>query len=907
MACAAFLFCTVAAIASPAQTLTTLFSFDVTHGENPTSTLVQGTDGNFYGTTTLGGANREGTVFRITPGGTLTNLYNFCSVNPGNLPLCYDGVNPDAELVQGTDGNFYGTTPQGGAACPGSLNFCFGTVFKITPSGTLTTLHSFAGYGDGDSPFAGLIQATDGNFYGTTQGGYSSNGTVFKITPGGTLTTLYHFCSINSPTRCADGSAPTGTLVEGTDGNFYGTTNLGGTSANCPTPVPGAVPGCGTVFKITPAGTLTTLYSFGSAFGIWPIAGLVQGNDGNFYGTTEFLYLSAGIGVGGTVFKITPAGTLTTLDAFDLDSGYSFIMGGLVQATDGNFYGMDYDGGNRADCPNYVGCGMIYKITPAGTLTTLLIFNSTDGAWPEAALIQATDGNLYGTTSAGGTDNFGTVFKFAVGLGPFVETEPTSGTVGTAVVILGTNLTGATSVTFNGTAAAFTVVSSSEITTTVPAGATTGAVQVVTPGGTLTSNTNFVVTQSALATSTALSSVPNPSNLGESVTFTAKVTVTPPGTGTPTGRVTFLDGTTTLGSVALSSSEAVYATSGISAGSHSITAKYSGSTSFLGSTSPVLKQQVNTVTLSPSALNFGTQPVKTTSAAKTVTLTNNLSTALTISSITFTGTDPSDFAQTNTCGTTVAAKGKCTISVKFTPQATGTRTATLNVKDTANNNPQTVTLTGTGELQVAWSPTSLTFAAQPVKTTSAAKTVTLTNNLSTALTISSITFTGTDPSDFAQTNTCGTTVAAKGKCTISVKFTPQATGTRTATLNVKDTANNSPQTVKLTGTGELQVAWSPTSLTFAAQPVKTTSPAKTVTLTNNLSTALTISSITFTGTDPSDFAQTNTCGTTVAAKGKCTISVKFTPQATGTRTATLNVKDTANNSPQTVKLTGTGE
>src|ERR1039458_2143811 len=628
MACAAFLFCTVAAIASPAQTLTTLFSFDVTHGENPTSTLVQGTDGNFYGTTTLGGANREGTVFRITPGGTLTNLYNFCSVNPGNLPLCYDGVNPDAELVQGTDGNFYGTTPSLGRAWPGSLNFCFGTVFKITPSGTLTTLHSFAGYGDGDSPFAGLIQATDGNFYGTTQGGYSSNGTVFKITP---------------------------------------------------------------------AGTLTTLYSFGSAFGIWPIAGLVQGNDGNFYGTTEFLYLSAGIGVGGTVFKITPAGTLTTLDAFDLDSGYSFIMGGLVQATDGNFYGMDYDGGNRADCPNYVGCGMIYKITPAGTLTTLLIFNSTDGAWPEAALIQATDGNLYGTTSAGGTDNFGTVFKFAVGLGPFVETEPISGTVGTAVVILGTNLTGATSVTFNGTAAAFTVVSSSEITTTVPAGATTGAVQVVTPGGTLTSNTNFVVTQSALATSTALSSVPNPSNLGESVTFTAKVTVTPPGTGTPTGRVTFLDGTTTLGSVALSSSEAVYATSGLSAGSHSITAKYSGSTSFLGSTSPVLKQQVNTVTLSPSALNFGTQPVKTTSAAKTVTLTNNLSTALTISSITFTGTDPSDFAQTNTCGTTVAAKGKCTIAVKFTPQATGTRTAALNVKDTANNSPQTVKLTGTGE------------------------------------------------------------------------------------------------------------------------------------------------------------------------------------------------------------------
>jgi FlaG/FlaF family flagellin (archaellin) len=208
---------------------------------------------------------------------------------------------------------------------------------------------------------------------------------------------------------------------------------------------------------------------------------------------------------------------------------------------------------------------------------------------------------------------------------------------------------------------------------------------------------------------------------------------------------------------------------------------------------------------------------------------------------------------------------------------------------------------------VVLSPTSLTFATQAVATASAAKNVTLTNNLSSALTITSITFTGADPGDFAETDTCNGSVPAKKKCTISVTFTPQATGSRAATMNVNDSANTSPQTVSLTGSGEVQVALSPTSLTFAAQKVGTTSAAKTVTLTNNLATALTVSSITFTGTDPGDFAETDTCDGSVPAKKKCTISVKFTPSATGTRTATMDVNDSANNTPQTVSLTGTGK
>jgi hypothetical protein len=207
-----------------------------------------------------------------------------------------------------------------------------------------------------------------------------------------------------------------------------------------------------------------------------------------------------------------------------------------------------------------------------------------------------------------------------------------------------------------------------------------------------------------------------------------------------------------------------------------------------------------TVSLSPSSLSFGTEAVDNTSASKTVTLKNTGVNALGFTTG-FTGADPSDYSATDNCGETVPAKGKCTISVTFTPQATGTRTATLNVNDSANNSPQTVSVTGTGEAQVAWSPAALTFAAQDVGTTSAAKNVTMTNNLSTALPIT-VTFTGADPGDYVSSNTCSSTVPAKGKCTITVTITPQATGTRTATMNVSDSANNSPQTVSLTGTGK---------------------------------------------------------------------------------------------------------
>ena len=373
---------------------------------------------------------------------------------------------PRAGLVQATNGNFYGTTVSSGT-------YGFGTVFEITTSGTLTTLHSFDGT-DGIEPEAGLVQATNGNFYGTIyEGGAHSIGTVFKITPSGTLTSLHSFYD-------TDGVSTYATLVQGTNGDLYGTTWEGGAH------------GDGTVFKITTSGMLTTLHSFDGTDGEDPYAGLVQGTDGDLYGTTQL----GGAHGGGTVFKITLSGKLTTLHSFCSQSGCTdgfLTYATLVQGTNGDLYGTTALGGAKNSKCLENECGTDFKSTPSGTQTTLRSFEYTDGATPEAALVQDTNGDFYGTTEFGGTHNAGTVFRLSLGLGPFVETQPTSGMVGAAVKILGTNLTGATKVTSNGTLATFTVVSSSEIMTTVPTGATTGKVKVTTPSGTLTSNVNFRV------------------------------------------------------------------------------------------------------------------------------------------------------------------------------------------------------------------------------------------------------------------------------------------------------------------------------------------------------------------------------------------------------------------------------
>jgi uncharacterized repeat protein (TIGR03803 family) len=490
---AVFALCGVMPIALTAQTFTTLHSFDFTDGESPNGTLVQATNGDLYGTTFFGGpirANVVGTVFKISTGGTLTTEHVFCPQTE-----CTDGANPEAGLVQAINGDFYGTTEDGGAND-------HGTVFKIGPSGALTTLYNFCSQGgcaDGETPIAGLVQATNGDFYGTTStGGANGYGTVFKITPSGTLTTVYSFCSQSG---CMDGATPQGGLFQAMNGDLYGTTSCGGAGVGLTTCGSTNLNIGGTVFKMTPAGALTTLYSFCSRTGCMdganPRASLIQATNGDLYGTTSCGGAGTGLATcgssmpdtGGTIFKITPTGTLTTLYSFCSQSACTdgaLPAPALVQATNGDLYGTTVAGG--AD-----GFGTVFKITPTGALTTLHGFDGTDGENPIAGLALDTNGILYGTTSGGGANGDGTVFGLSVGLGPFVETRPAAGEAGSFVEILGSNLTGATSVTFKGTAATFTVVSRYLITTSVPSGASTGKVEVVTPSTTLSSNVSFVV------------------------------------------------------------------------------------------------------------------------------------------------------------------------------------------------------------------------------------------------------------------------------------------------------------------------------------------------------------------------------------------------------------------------------
>jgi uncharacterized repeat protein (TIGR03803 family) len=407
-ACAAFLCSGIALIAS-AQTFTPVVNFDKNNGGVPQyGALVQGTDGSLYGTASLGG-----NVTACNPYGCGTA---FKMTTDGKLTVLHkfnstDGSLPYGKLVQASDGNFYGTTSGGGnSSCEG---VSCGTVFKMTPEGKLTTIYKFCSKSnctDGWFAIAGLIQASDGNFYGTTvRGGAYDSGTVYRITPNGKLTTLHSFCA---KSNCPDGSKPSGALVQGSDGNLYGTTTFGGGSYRY-----------GTVFKITLAGKLTTLHAFCNQSntcpdGFYLYAGLVQASNGDFYGTN----VAGGKLSGGTLFRITSAGKLTTLYSFCSvvncpDNAQPY--GQLIQASDGNLYGTTYYGGNGEK--DY---GTIFKSTLEGKVTTLHKFETVQGGqYPDAGLVQARNGKFYGTTSAGGsyTDCYGgscgTIYSLSTGLG----------------------------------------------------------------------------------------------------------------------------------------------------------------------------------------------------------------------------------------------------------------------------------------------------------------------------------------------------------------------------------------------------------------------------------------------------------------------------------------------------------
>jgi uncharacterized repeat protein (TIGR03803 family) len=463
-------------MALPAQTFTVLYDFcsqvGCMDGRHPFPALMQGPDGNLYGGVCAGGLYRNGTIFKLTPDGQVTTLHNFCPQTG-----CPDGAYPYGSFLLGIDGNIYGAAWFGGTAG-------YGTLFKMTPSGQFTTLHTFClqtGCPDGEYPWGYLSQDDQGNIYGTASAGGSpgSEGTVFRLAPTGQMQVLHTFCDHGA---CPDGRIPNGTLILQPGGVIYGTTQSGGAHNE------------GTVFSLTAQGGLTTLYNFcsqsGCADGAVPNS-LVLSTDGNFYGVAS----QGGARNRGTFFKMSPAGQFVTVYSFCSQPGCADGSDpwSLIQGTDGNFYGI----AEGADGPD---TGTIFEITPSGSLTVLHTFCSagglcSDGWLPSnTGLVQHTNGNFYGTVSKGGNlTNAGTAFSLSTGLAPFVMTVPVSGNVGAAVQILGTNLTGATSVSFNGKAAAFTVVSSSEITANVPAGAATGLVRVATPGGVLSSNVSFRV------------------------------------------------------------------------------------------------------------------------------------------------------------------------------------------------------------------------------------------------------------------------------------------------------------------------------------------------------------------------------------------------------------------------------
>jgi uncharacterized repeat protein (TIGR03803 family) len=347
-----------------------LFSFNGTDGDNPVAALFQAADGYLYGTTTSGnGHSSSGTAFRISTNGAFNSVHLF---NGGS-----DGGQPEAGLIQASDGNLYGTTDQAG-------NFGYGTIFRISADGSFNTLYSFTGGVDGGNSYASLVQASDGYLYGTSsQDGFNGLGTVFQIDDKGGFTALHSFIGTMQV-------EPSGALLE-SGGNLYGTTQESGTSFE------------GTLFQVTPTGTLTTLYSFFYGTGSGPESGVILAGDGYFYGTTEY----GGTFGYGTVFQVSTNGVFTSLYPFTYTNGAN-PKAALVQASDGYLYGTAFGGGSD-------GYGTVFQISTNGAFSLLHSFSylNEDGTGPEAALIQASDGFLYGTTLDGGTNGYGTVFQIS--------------------------------------------------------------------------------------------------------------------------------------------------------------------------------------------------------------------------------------------------------------------------------------------------------------------------------------------------------------------------------------------------------------------------------------------------------------------------------------------------------------
>lgn len=458
-----FLICALSTTAAYAQ-----FSVLYTYGSNPddpvdpqsNTAIAQGRDGNLYSTAIQGGANGYGAAFMITPSGALTVLYSFCS-----LPACADGLRPSGGLTLGTDGNFYGTTSGGGNTDNG---YGDGVVFNMTSGGALTVLHVFTAATDGNFPYAAPVEGLDGNFYGTTSvGGSGGCGTIYKVTPSGTFTVLHTF-----PNSSTDGCAPHASLVLGTDGNLYGTASYGAYST----------------FKITPLGKYTHLTSSSALAGGY--APLMQAPNGSFYGSN-----------GGQIFRMTSSGAVSILHTSGgtTDPNGSGYNSGVAWASDGNLYGDSTSGGTTTNCSSNLGyCGVIFKMTTGGAYTDLFDFEDADG-FEGTPVIQNTNGIIYGQTDFGGVIsgnliNAGTFWSWNNGLKPFVSFMPFTGHVGDQIQIFGQGFTDSSVVKFSGvTATETTLTGPTFILATVPAGTLDGYITVTTGTTTLKSLYKFLV------------------------------------------------------------------------------------------------------------------------------------------------------------------------------------------------------------------------------------------------------------------------------------------------------------------------------------------------------------------------------------------------------------------------------
>lgn len=362
---------------------------DGTDGALPLGNLIQDAKGNFYGTGSAGGDSNNGLVFKISPGGAVTELYAFTGGADGGLPY--------AGLVQDAAGNLYGTTLLGGA-------YGGGVVFKLSRSGEETVLHDFAGGNDGWMPSTGLVRDAAGDLFGTTDGGGGTGcsyglgcGIVFELDPEGQETVLYSFSG------GADGAHPYSTLIEGPDGALYGTAFSGG-DLSC-----GQAYGCGTVFKVDMTGSLTVLHMFaGGTDGANPEDGLIRDAKGNLYGTTSV----GGVYFEGVIFRVSPSGKESVLYAFKGAPDGAQPQAGLILDSAGNFYGTTVYGG-LATCTEGLapGCGVVFELSSTGQETVLHRFSGFgDGANPDAALIQGGPGTFYGTAVEGGAFGWGTFF-----------------------------------------------------------------------------------------------------------------------------------------------------------------------------------------------------------------------------------------------------------------------------------------------------------------------------------------------------------------------------------------------------------------------------------------------------------------------------------------------------------------